>query len=148
MKRSTLIMSCALQAVLTVSAATLSIYLPPDAGTLIAEGNYDVLAPIFLLSLQAGGQCVLSRILGYGELPTVVLTSGYCDLAMDAELFSGFGANSKRNRRLLSIATIITGAAIGGHIDHVTTALWAVAGVKMVMCLAWVVWPGKKIELE
>lgn len=147
MRRSTLFLSSALQAILTLASAALSQYniVPPDAGEQLHR-SLIVLVPLMLLALQSGGQCVLSRVLGFGEIPTVVITSAYCDLVMDPKLVSGLAANSKRNRRFASMAMLIFGAWIGGVLTkdlQIASALWAVGGVKVIMTLVWLVWPKK-----
>lgn len=102
--------------------------------------------------MAAGGQCVLSRVLGYNEVPTVVLTSAYCDLVMDEKVFSGVTGNSKRNRRAMSAMLLLGGAAIGGWMtkeQKIEGALWIVGGVKVGMALLWVGWKaeGRGIRL-
>lgn len=144
LRRSTMILATLLQALLTVISAGLSSFnvVPSNAGDLL-PGNYIVLLPLALLAAQSGGQCVLSRVLGYGEIPTVVLTSAYCDLAMDENIFSSVQGNSKRNRRVGSMAMIILGATIGGFLTKrgdIGPALWVVAAIKVVMAGSWVVW--------
>jgi hypothetical protein len=148
LRRSTLLIASVLQAALTALPAILSVthLVPPSAGDQLPH-NYIVLLPLGLLAAQSGGQCVLSRVLGYGELPTVVLTSGYCDLAMDEKVFAGLGGNPKRNRRVGAMAMVVLGATIGGFMTKrgdIGAALWAVTGVKVVMAGAWLVWRPKE----
>ena len=148
LRRSSMILAGLLQTLLTVLSACLVTFgvVPIDAGDLIPD-NYIVLLPLALLAAQSGGQCVLSRVLGYGEIPTVVLTSGYCDLGMDEKLFAPAGANSKRNRRVASTAMVITGAILGGVLTkhgEIERALWAVVGVKGVMAVSWLFWRSKE----
>lgn len=143
-----MILSTFLQAVLTIISACLVTFklVPRDAGDLLPD-NYIVLLPLALLAAQSGGQCVLSRVLGYGELPTVVLTSGYCDLGMDEKLFAGVGENAKRNRRVASTAMVISGAILGGIATkhgNIGLALWLVAVVKGVMAASWLFWRPKE----
>jgi len=155
LRRSTVMISILLQALLTFISALLSTIgtVPTDAGDLIPS-NYIVLLPLVLLSLQSGGQCVLSRFLGYTELPTVVLTSAYCDLAMDEKvLTSGLTENSKRNRRVGSMLMIVGGAVVGGFLTKdgdIAAALWAVGGIKVGMALVWILWRPKegRVRLE
>lgn len=154
LRRSTLVMTTALQAILVSFSALLSTLdiVPGDAGDLVPD-DLIVLLPLSLLAASAGGQCVLSRILGYNELPTVVLTSGYCDLAMDEKVFAGVSENGKRNRRIGSVLLITGGAVIGGFLTkngEIEKALWLVGGVKGVMALLWLVWrqEGGAVRLE
>ena len=151
--RLTLITSSILQTVCTIIPAILSStgLVPANAGDLIPD-SYIVLMPLSLLAIQSGGQCVLSRVLGYAEIPTVVLTSAYCDIGMDPKLFAGPTKNVKRNRRVGSAVLLILGAWLGGYLTrhgHIGRALWVVAGLKAVMALVWVVWPRPKgVQLE
>lgn len=152
LRRRTVMISIALQAVLCFVSAILSTtgIVPPKASTLVPH-NCIVLLPLVLLAMQSGGQCVLSRFLGYNELPTVVLTSGYCDLAMDPNVFGGLTENSKRNRRLASIFMVITGAILGGFLTtggNIELALWIVGGIKMGMAGVWLFWRAKSVHLD
>ena len=120
----------------------LSTSVPADAGDLLPH-DFIVLLPLALLALQSGGQCVLSRVLGYSEIPTVVLTSAYCDLAMDEKVFTGITKNSKRNRRVGSMVAIVAGAVVGGYMTKggdIGPALWVVGVIKVFMGLVWLIW--------
>lgn len=155
LRRSTLVLTTFLQSLLILVAALLSTIdiVPADAGDLVPE-NLIVLLPLSLLAAAAGGQCVMSRLLGYGELPTVVLTSAYCDIAMDEKLFKGLEGNGKRNRRIASAFLLIAGAAVGGWMtmEHkgIEGALWIVGGVKIVMAIIWAFWRAEegRVRLE
>jgi len=147
-------LSLLLQSLLTAIAALLSTLsiVPPDAGEAIPD-NFIVLLPIVLLSIQAGGQCVVSRFLGYNELPSIVLTSAYCDLAMDEKAFVGITENAKRNRRILSMIMVVTGAIAGGFMTKggdIGTTIWTVAGIKLCMAGVWMIWRSKEgaVRLE
>ena len=148
LRRSTLVFSTSVQALLTFIAALLSTigFVPSDAGDLLPK-DFIVLLPLSLLALQAGGQCVLSRVLGYGEVPTVVLTSAYCDLVMDEKVFTGVTLNSKRNRRIASVFMIVAGAVVGGFMTKsgdIGPALWVVGAIKTFMALVWFIWRSKE----
>lgn len=151
--RSALLTSSILQTICTIIPAILSStgLVPANAGDLLPR-SFIVLLPLSLLAIQSGGQCVLSRVLGYSEIPTVVLTSAYCDIGMDPKLFAGPTNNVKRNRRVGSAVLLILGAWIGGYLTrhgHIGQALWVVSGVKAAMALVWVVWPRPKgVQLE
>lgn len=154
LRRYTLFLTGLLRALLVLAPAALSAaaVVPANAGDLVPS-NLIVLLPLSLLAMSAGGQCVLSRLLGYNEIPTVVLTSGYCDLAMDEKIFSGFSENSKRNRRIASVVLLVTGAALGGVLTKneagIERALWAVGAVKLAMACAWLFWRAEaRIQLE
>lgn len=148
LQRSTMVISLLLQALLTAISAGLSTagIVPSDAGDIIPD-NFIVLIPLVLLSIQSGGQCVVSRFLGYNELPSIVLTSAYCDLVMDEKVFTGgLSANSKRNRRILSAVMVIAGAVLGGFMTRsgdIGPVLWTVAGIKVLMAAVWLGWRSK-----
>lgn len=57
----------------------------------IPEGadSMKILFSIALLSFQAGGQVVVSNLLGFKDIPTTVLTSVYSGLATDKDLMAG-----------------------------------------------------------
>lgn len=89
------------------------------------------------------------------ELPTVVLTSTYCDLFMDASLFTlpvARGGNLKRNRRFVSAIALVIGAAISGFLTEdgdIAHPLWITGVLKIVIAMTWVFWQGKgTIRLE
>jgi hypothetical protein len=147
MQRSTIVVSFLIQALLTAISAGLSTakIVPADAGDIIPD-NFIVLLPLVLLSIQSAGQCVVSRFLGYNELPSIVLTSAYCDLVMDEKVFGGLSDNSKRNRRILSTFLVIGGAVIGGFMTRkgdIGPVLWLVAGIKVLMAAVWLLWRRK-----
>ena len=71
------------------------------------EVDFIVLLPIDLLASQFGGQIVTSRQLGYNEVPTNVLTSLYCDLFSNPNIFAPWSKNPKRNRRILSAVLML-----------------------------------------
>lgn len=110
------------------------------------EISWNVLAPIALVAFQGSGQAVTSRALKYNSLTTVVLTSIYCDLFSDAELFALH--NTERNRRIGAPALLLVGAIMGGLLAHspIGTAgvLWIAAGLKLCIVLTWCVWRGTK----
>ncbi|KAK4686777.1 hypothetical protein P7C73_g3349, partial [Tremellales sp. Uapishka_1] len=148
LKRSTLVISTLSQATLVFISLLVSIVdiVPSDAGDLLPS-NFIVLLPISLLAAQAGGQCVLSRILGFGEIPSVVITMGYCDLAMDEKLWDV--DNHKRNRRLGSVACFLVGAMLGGFMTKaggIEGVLWVVLGTKVGMGVLWMVWSAEDEE--
>lgn len=104
----------------------------------------DLLA-IGLLSFQAAGKVVASRVLGFNALPSVVLTTLYNDLASDPTLFTaGLMGNVQRNRRFGGLMFYIFGALLGGLFARSSLgfagALWFTAGVKVLIVGAWLVW--------
>ncbi|EXJ93388.1 hypothetical protein A1O1_01780 [Capronia coronata CBS 617.96] len=115
------------------------------------RGRYDwiELCPIALLAFQSAGQIVASRVLKYNSMPTVVLTSLYCDLMSDPHLLTaGLFEDPDRNRRAVSAVALFVGATIGGALVKSDVgyegALWIATGVKGLMVLAWLLWKQKK----
>lgn len=107
-----------------------------------------VLLPIAFLSFQAAGQAVASRVLGFGEIPTVVLTSAYTDLTSDANLFKW--KNAKRDRRFWSAVCLLVGGFCGGWISRsegkLETVLWVAAVIKLGIGISWLFWTGAAVE--
>jgi hypothetical protein len=107
------------------------------------EISWNVLVPIALVAFQSCGQAVTSRALKYNALTSVVLTSLYCDLLSDAEIFSL--NNSDRNRRLSAPVLLLFGAIAGGLVAHspigTAGALWIAAGLKLLVVFSWYFWP-------
>jgi hypothetical protein len=107
------------------------------------EIAWNILVPIALVAFQSCGQAVTSRALKYNALTSVVLTSIYCDLFSDAELFAVH--NSERNRRLGAPTLLLIGAILGGLLAHsaigMAGTLWIVAGLKLMVVICWLFWP-------
>ncbi|KIX09748.1 uncharacterized protein Z518_00829 [Rhinocladiella mackenziei CBS 650.93] len=106
------------------------------------------LCPIALLAFQSAGQIVASRVLKYNSMPTVVLTSLYCDLMSDPNLLTaGLFEDPDRNRRAVSAVILFVGATIGGALTKTSVsysgALWIATGIKGSMVLAWTLWRPK-----
>lgn len=115
--------------------------------------NLIVLLPLSLLSFQSAGQIVASRMLTYNELPTVVLTSTYCDLMLDPALFTAsLTQNSKRNRRFISAVALLAGAMLGGFLTRngdIADPLWIAGAIKIVLAVVWLFWNAEgSIRLE
>ncbi|EED21197.1 conserved hypothetical protein [Talaromyces stipitatus ATCC 10500] len=135
-RRATLTISFAVQSLFVLAAAALfqgdaiphSLNNPPTSGPLFLE-----LIPLVILAFQFGGQITASRGMGFNELPTVVLTSVYFDIASDPALTSG------------SVVAIVVGAIIGGWLCHseaeMQSALWISGFIKACMAVAWAFWP-------
>lgn len=111
------------------------------------ETNDRTLAPLALMAFQFGGQIVTSRVLGFNEVPTNVLTSLYCDLLSDPLVWAPLGANVKRNRRVVAVLLMLAGAILGGWLQRshagMPAALWIAGAVKLVIAGAWLGWKGK-----
>lgn len=164
LQKLTLALSFALQALLVVAAAVLSqtaavpafaqARLPPtmdDAAEHMRferENDAVTLAPLALLAFGFGGQIVASRVLGFTEVPTNVLTSLYCDLLSDPGLVKGVGKNEKRDRRVVAIVMMLGGGVVGGWMQRtgagMSGALWLAAGIKLVLAGAWLGWKSKE----
>jgi uncharacterized membrane protein YoaK (UPF0700 family) len=148
-KRWVLMSSFMLQAVFIFIAAALVqggvVSDMPDQGNVLAPFLWTSLAPLALCAFQAAGQFAASRVLGFAELPTNVLTSLYSDLMGDPKLFVRLGRkrNVKRRRRIIGALCLFVGALIGGAMnEHVRMAsvLWLGGGLKSCIVVAWAVW--------
>lgn len=120
------------------------------AEALSREDHADLraLGPIVLLAFQFGGQICSSRILGFNEVPTNVLTSVYCDLFNDPNLLAPWKANKKRNRRASAVVLMLVGGIIGGWLAKsdagMSTALWIAGAIKFGIATAWLLWKPKQ----
>ncbi|KGO38162.1 Protein of unknown function DUF1275 [Penicillium expansum] len=148
-RRVSLILSFLLQASIILLTAGL-VQGGAVSSTLAGKGSqtappWDQEVPIVLLSIQAAGQIVASRALGYNEIPTVVITSLLCDLMSDPQLF--LIRNVKRDRRIIAFVLTLVGAIVGGWVTKVTGGvapiLWLSAGIKGLLVLAWAFWKAK-----
>ncbi|KAL9948681.1 hypothetical protein ACHAO5_001528 [Verticillium nonalfalfae] len=112
--------------------------------------SHIVLLPVALIAWQFGGQIVSSRVLGYNEVPTCVLTSVYCDLLSDPKILAPLKENPKRNRRFLAILLLLLGGIVSGWIQRsaagTTTVLWIAGFIKVVIAVCWLAWPSKTLE--
>lgn len=107
--------------------------------------NFLELLPLSFLAFQSGGQIVTSRLLGFNEVPTTVLTSVYCDLASDPNILKN--DNVKRNRRVGAVLMILIGGIAGGWISRskagMSVSLWIAAAIKLGIACSWSVWKPK-----
>ncbi|KAI8274735.1 hypothetical protein K4K56_001684 [Colletotrichum sp. SAR 10_98] len=161
-RRSTLALSFTLQASLIfLAAAFAQTRVVADFGLASVQGsesNHEfktsenplVMVPLALLAFQFGGQIVTSRILGFNEVPTNVLTSVYCDLLSDPKLFAPLKENPKRNRRFLAVVLLVLGGIIGGWLQRSSAgmpgALWISGAVKFFIAIGWMGWTRKEPE--
>lgn len=109
------------------------------------------LIPIALLSFQAAGKVVASRVLQYNALPTVVLTTLYNDLMSDPGLLTaGLLDNVQRNRRVGGLVFYIIGAVSGGALARSTLGLsgllWIASAIKLAVVIAWLLWRKDKAK--
>ncbi|KAF4955595.1 hypothetical protein FGADI_4430 [Fusarium gaditjirri] len=105
-------------------------------------------AAIIILAFQSAGQIVASRVLKYNAMPTIVLTSLYCDMMSDAKLFTApINDNADRNRRATGAVLLFAGAVSGGFLSKswvgFAGALWIAAFLKLCITFAWVLWKPK-----
>ncbi|KAL5343151.1 hypothetical protein BJX70DRAFT_354685 [Aspergillus crustosus] len=116
-----------------------------EAATLTGGRLFLELIPIALLAFQSAGSITSARAMGYNEIPTVVLTSVYFDVASDPKIVKEVKKNVKRNRRVGGVVMLLLGAIVGGWLSRssggMESALWFSAGLKGVIGLGWVVWP-------
>lgn len=151
LRRGTLFVSFLAQTVLIIIAVALieADLIPHTSDDMNLDGGplFLELIPIALLAFQSAGGMTCSRSLGYNEIPTVVLTSVYFDIASDAKILDKPTANVKRNRRVGGVVFLLIGAIVGGWMSRssggMQSALWLAAGLKFVAAFGWLVWKGK-----
>ncbi|KAL9028658.1 MAG: hypothetical protein Q9196_003011 [Gyalolechia fulgens] len=143
-RRLSLSLNFLLQAVFIIIAAILI------TADVIPENNPNsdrILIGIPFLAAQFGAQVAASRALGYGEIPTTVLTSVYNDLASDPKLWTW--RNAKRNRRAAAAILILGGGICGGWLSRLTEGfaivLWIGGAMKVLLCIAWLAY-GEAVE--
>ncbi|KAF4971047.1 hypothetical protein FZEAL_9932 [Fusarium zealandicum] len=162
-KRWVLVVSFLIQALLTGLVALLAtlgaVWNHPHGRTTTHEDGWIIervqnsfpwsdLAPIVILAFQSAGQIVASRVLKYNSMPTVVLTSLYCDMMSDARLFTApITDNADRNRRATGAVLLFAGAVAGGFLSKswagFAGALWIAALLKLCICVSWCFWKPK-----
>ncbi|KFY30889.1 hypothetical protein V493_01579, partial [Pseudogymnoascus sp. VKM F-4281 (FW-2241)] len=85
------------------------------------------------------------HILELDEVPTIVVTSLFCDLVNDPHMLAK--DNVKRNRRVASAITLFVGGIIGGWFSRssvgMSAALWLAGAVKVAIALSWSLWKAK-----
>jgi hypothetical protein len=149
--RSTLSLSFAIQGICIIIAASLvQGGIVPSPKGLVAQTDdvhFIELIPLAFLAFQSGGQIVTSRLLGFNEVPTTVLTSVYCDIASDPKILAPFKDNVKRNRRVAAVLTFLIGGIAGGWLSRsdagMSSALWIAAAIKLGIAIAWAFWKGR-----
>jgi uncharacterized membrane protein YoaK (UPF0700 family) len=146
--RGTLTTSFILQSIcIIVAAALVQAHVVPEPMGLLETTDINLLEliPLGFLAFQSGGQIFTSRILGFNEVPTTVLTSVYCDLASDPKVLHK--DNVKRNRRIAAVIFILIGGIAGGWISRssagLSAALWTAAGIKLAIAIGWSMWKPK-----
>jgi len=149
LKRWVLLSSFLLQTILiliTAILATTGVVAKDRVGA--STFPWSDLCPIALLAFQSAGQVVASRVLKYNSMPTVVLTSLYCDLMSDPHLFTaGLFDDADRNRRAGGAIVLFAGASIGAALSKTSVGfggiMWIASGLKAIMVLAWLLWKQK-----
>jgi uncharacterized membrane protein YoaK (UPF0700 family) len=153
MRRGTLTGSFILQGLcIFVAAALVQAKVVPEPAGVVAESgpnvNFIELLPLGFLAFQSGGQIVTSRLLGFNEVPTTVLTSVYCDLASDPKLLAPLTQNVKRNRRAAAVVAILIGGIAGGWLSRskadMSSTLWIAGGIKFGIAFSWSMWRGRE----
>ncbi|KAK3314565.1 hypothetical protein B0H66DRAFT_315525 [Apodospora peruviana] len=141
-RRWVLCVSFFVQMLFITGAALILTFGPASAK---GEVTWNVLVPIALIAFQSCGQAVTSRALKYNALTSVVLTSIYCDLFSDAQLFAV--NNAERNRRLAAPVLLLFGAVMGGLFAHsslgIAGALWTAVVLKLITVICWLFWPAE-----
>jgi len=154
LRRLTLFTSFLVQTVFILVAASLvqtgSVPERSPNGDL-TPGHLEIV-PIALLASQFGGQMVTSRLCGIGEVPTTVLTSVYCDFAIDTDKAISArlthedegkrrDLRRKRWRRVGAILGVLLGGITGGWIAKsragLAGSLWVGAGLKTCVAFGW-----------
>ncbi|KAJ5122914.1 hypothetical protein N7448_009011 [Penicillium atrosanguineum] len=148
LRRGTLFVSFLVQTILIIIAAVViqadliphtSTDMSLDGGQLFLE-----LIPIGLLAFQSAGAMTCSRSLGFNEIPTVVLTSVYFDIASEPRIAEKSITNVKRNSRIGGVVSLLIGAIVGGWLSRssgsMESALWMAAGLKFVAAVGWLFW--------
>ncbi|KAK5799827.1 hypothetical protein VI817_002039 [Penicillium citrinum] len=148
LRRGTLMVSFFIQASLIIIAVALieADLIPHSADDMSLDGGplFLELIPIGLLAFQSAGAMTCSRSLGYNEIPTVVLTSVYFDIASDPKITDNPTGNVKRNRRVGGVVSLLVGAIAGGWLSRssggMESALWLAAGLKYLVAIGWAFW--------
>ncbi|KAI9728085.1 MAG: hypothetical protein M1834_007801 [Cirrosporium novae-zelandiae] len=151
LRRATLVSSFVLQSIITFVCAALEetgvVPSATDGNGANAPIHWIQLLPIGLLAFQSSGQVVTSRLLAFNDIPTVVLTTLYCDLVSDARLFaSNWKTSGLRNRRVAAVVALFAGAVVGGWMSKTAGmggALWLAAVIKFSIAVVWGFWAGE-----
>lgn len=148
LRRGTLFISFLVQTILIIVAAGIiqADLIPHTSADMSLDGGqlFLELIPIGLLAFQSAGGMTCSRSLGFNEIPTVVLTSVYFDIASDPKIIEKPTTNVKRNRRVGGVVSLLIGAIVGGWLSRsgggIESALWTAAGLKFVAAVGWLFW--------
>lgn len=152
-KRWVMITSVLVQTMFVTAAALIVTFTPSETNPAQSkEVKWHVIVPIALVAFQSAGQAVVSRALKFNALTSVVLTSIYCDLFMDAKLFAGLTENVERNQRTAAPLLLLVGAIMGGAWSRteigIGGALWMAVVLKLIVVVIWTIWPAEKEETD
>ncbi|PWY91028.1 hypothetical protein BO70DRAFT_283548 [Aspergillus heteromorphus CBS 117.55] len=148
-RRGTLFASFMVQVILIVIAVSL-IQTGIVARGDVSSHNHPLLdlIPIGLLAFQSSGSINSTRSLGFNEIPSVVITSVYFDIASDKNILAV--QNVKRNRRVAGVVMLLIGAIVGGWLNRseggMASTFWLAAGIKFVIGFGWLFWLPKRVE--
>ena len=140
------VLSYTIQTLMILGAAVMVSTGSSEDGDADGGKSWRILVPLAMLAFQSSGQAVTSRVLKFNGLPSVVLTSTYCDLFSDPKVFvlTNLGENAERNRRVVAVVLLLAGAVVGGVFANsgsgMGVALWTAVGLKCVVVGAWLVW--------
>ncbi|KAK7989108.1 hypothetical protein PG989_009423 [Apiospora arundinis] len=141
-RRWVLCTSFLVQMAFIIAAASILTFVPsvPDEKESI---SWKVLLPMALVAFQSCGQAITSRALKFNSLTSVVLTSIYCDLFSDTQIFAF--DNTDRNRRVAAPVLLLFGAIMSGLLSHsafgTASVFWLAAGLKLLVAITWFFWP-------
>ena len=144
--RRSLCVSFAVQGLLIVIATCLIqadvVQQQEKGGAITFQKPLLSLIPISLLAIQSAGTINSTRTLGYNEMPGVVLTSVYYDIASDPAFLTY--RNIKRNRRVMGAVMLLLGAIAGGWLNRskggMALVLWIAAFLKLAISVSWLFW--------
>jgi uncharacterized membrane protein YoaK (UPF0700 family) len=95
-----------------------------------------------LLATGQGSQLVLTKRAGLPAFANAVITNTYVDLSTDPHLFHIWGPGTReRNRRAISILSLLAGAVIGAEICKfygLGIALFIGAGLSCITAIGWI----------
>ena len=146
-RRWVLVASFTLQTLLILGSAFI-VNFGPDATNGL---HWQVLVPLAAVAFQASGSAVTSRVMEYNGMTSVVLTSTYCDLFSDPDLFTlSIFNDAARNRKLVAPLLLLLGAFLGGVFANsdfgLQGALFTAAILKAIVIGAWLLWSAEQTE--
>lgn len=137
-----LLLAAAVQAVLIIATAVVTLFLgPPATGQSYAGVPLGVL--VALLGTAMGLQNATARALGVPDMTTTVLTQTLTGISADTA--AGAGTGGRFGRRLLSILTMFTGGLFGALLAVTGHGRWAlvIASVLLLIVVAAAAWAAR-----